>query len=107
MIYINGLFCEIEKCQELGVKFSENAFSCLLFANDFVGLANTESPLQELIHIIHNYSKHWHFEANVNKCAVVISSKVGEVSGGWVGGGESLPVLDSYCYLWIEFSSDG
>ena len=27
--------------------------------------------------------------------------------GGWVWGGENLPIVDSYCYLRIEFSSDG
>ena len=26
--------------------------------------------------------------------------------GGWVGGGESLLIVDSYCYLGIVFSSD-
>ena len=30
-----------------------------------------------------------------------------KVSGGWVWGGESLLVLNSYCCLGIEFSSDG
>ena len=41
------------------------------------------------------------------KCAVVIFSKVGKVSGGWVWSGESLPVLNSYGYLGMKFSSDG
>ena len=74
-IYINGLLCEIEKCPELGVKFSENTMSGLLFADDFVGLAETGSALQKLIDIVHNYSKRWRFEANVKKCAVVIFQK--------------------------------
>ena len=34
-------------------------------------------------------------------------SKLGEVSGGLVWDGESLSILDSYCYLEIEFSSVG
>ena len=33
-------------------------------------------------------------------------SKAGKDCGGWFWGGESLPILDSYCYLGIEFSSD-
>ena len=65
LIYINGLLCEIEECLELGVELSENTLSGLLFANDFVGLAETGSALQKLIDIVHNYSKHWHFESNV------------------------------------------
>ena len=38
-------------------------------------------------------------------------SKTGRGSGKWVWGDESLPnldsYLDSYCYLGVEFSSDG
>ena len=79
LIYINGLLCEIEKFPELGVKFSENILSSLLLADDFVGLVETESALQKLIDILHNYSKHWRLESNVKKCAVVIFSKVGKV----------------------------
>ena len=77
LIYINGLLCEIENCSELGVKFSENTLSSLLFANDFVGLSETGSVLQKLVDIVHNCSKRWCFDANVRKCAVVLSSKVG------------------------------
>ena len=62
LIYINGLLCEIEKCPELGVKFSENTLSSCLFDNYFVGLAETGSALQNLIDIVHNYSKPWLFK---------------------------------------------
>ena len=81
--------------------------SGLLFADDFVGIAETGSALQSLVDIVYKYSKRWRFEANVKKCAVVIFSKLGKVSGKWVWGDESLPVLNSYCYLGVEFSSDG
>ena len=107
LIYIDGLLCEIEKCPELGVKFSESTLSSLLFAKEFVGLSKTGSAFQKIIDIVHNYTKHWRFEGNVKKCAVVIFSKLGKVSSGWVWGGESLSISDSYCYLGIEFSSDG
>ena len=107
LIYINGLLNEIEKSPELGAKFSENKMSGLLFADDFVGIAETGQALQSLINIVHNYSKRWRFEANVKKCAVVVFSKTQTGSGQWVWGSESLPILDSYCYLGIEFSRDG
>ena len=98
---------EIEKCPELGVKFSKNKMSGLLFADDFVGITETGRALQCLIDIVYNYSKRWRFQANVKKCAIVIFSKTGRGSGKWVWGDESLPILDSYCYLGVEFSSDG
>ena len=70
-IYINGLLCEIKEHPELSVKFSENMMFSLLFANDFVGIAETGSALQMSVNIVYNCSKHWQFEANVKKCAIV------------------------------------
>ena len=72
LIYINGLLCEVEKCLELGIKFSENTLSGRLFADDIVGIVKTGSAVQKLLDIAHNYSKCWHFEVNVKNCAVVI-----------------------------------
>ena len=77
--------------------------SGLLFADDFVGLAESGPVLQNLIDIVYDYSKCWRFEANIKKCAVVVFSKLGNHSGKWVWGHESLPVLHSYCYLGVEF----
>ena len=80
---------------ELGVKFSKNTLSGLMFASTFVGIAETGPALQRLIDIVHNYSKCWCFEASVKKCAVVVFSKLGKVSSVWVWAGESLPILES------------
>ena len=75
LIYTNGLLSEIEKCRQVGIKFSENRMSGLMFADNFVGLAETGPALQNLIDVINNYSKHWHFEANMKKSAVAIFFK--------------------------------
>ena len=45
LIYVNGLLSEIEKCQQVDVKFSENTVSGLWFAYDFVRLAETGQAL--------------------------------------------------------------
>ena len=70
--------------------------SGLFFADDFVGIAETGQALQSLIDTVHNYSKRWRFEANVTESG----------SGKWAWGDQSLPILDSYRYLGIEFSSN-
>ena len=49
-----NIVCEIEKCLELGVKFSENTLSDLLFTDGFVEVAETGSALQKIIGIVHN-----------------------------------------------------
>ena len=54
LIYINGLLSGLEKHPELGVKLSNTTMSGILFANDFVGLAETGPALQSLINIAHN-----------------------------------------------------
>ena len=51
LIHVNGLLSEIEKRSQLGVKFSENKLSSLLFADDFVGFAKSGPALQSLIDI--------------------------------------------------------
>ena len=81
--------------------------SGLLFADDFVGLAETGTALQSLIDVVYNCSKRCRFEANVKKSTVVIFSQLENFWSKWVWGQESLPVLDSYCYLVIECSSNG
>ena len=93
---------------ELGVKFSKTKMSGLLFADDYVGLAETRRALQSLIDIVYNYSKRWRFEAILKKkCHCSIFKNRKRISGKWVWGDESLPILDSYCYLGVQFSSDG
>ena len=70
LIYINGLSNEIEKYPELGVKFSKNKMSGLLFVDDFEGIAETGTALQSVIDSVYttcNYSKCWRFEANVKR----------------------------------------
>ena len=72
LIYISSLLVEIEKHSELGIQFSGNTMSGLLFVDDFVEIAETGLTLRCLIGIAYNYSKHWQFEANVKRCAFVI-----------------------------------
>ena len=84
LIYITALLSEIKKYQQVGVKFSENRISGFLFADDFVALAETGPALRSLIDVVYNYSKHWRFEANVKKSAIVIFSKPGNFLDKWV-----------------------
>ena len=88
-----------------------------MFADDFAELAMTWSALPILIAIVHNYSKRWRFQANVKKCAPVVFffPKTGEAfinpdpPTRRMGLGWWRPSCFRflYCYLGIEFSSDG
>ena len=68
LIFIDGLMKEMKSTVPSLPSLELNG---LLFADDFVGLSDSEQGLQALIDVVYAYSKKWHFEANVAKCAVV------------------------------------
>ena len=65
----------------------------LSFADDFVGLSDSKEGLQNMINVVHAYSKKWCFEANVTKCAVVIFRNEKTFDGKWFWGNSALPHL--------------
>ena len=67
------------------LKISNTTISGLLFADDFVGLAETGSGMHTLINNVHNYSKHWRFEANIRKCVAVIFQNQGNFLASGLG----------------------
>ena len=80
LIFIDGLMKEIERTVP---SLPSLEFNGLLFADDFVGLSDSEQGLQALIDVIYAYSKKWRFEANVAKCAVVVFRNEKELDGAW------------------------
>ena len=76
----------------------------LLFVDDFVGLSNSEQGLQALTEVVYAYSKKWHFEADVAKCAVVVFRNEKELDGAWTWGDSVLPHLNNYTYLGLRFT---
>ena len=70
----------------------------MLFADDFVGLSDSEQGLQALIDVVYAYSKKWRFEANVAKCAVVVFRNEKKLDGTWTWGDSVLPHLNYYTY---------
>ena len=64
----------------------------LLFADDFVGVSNSEEELQRLINVAHAYCCKWRLKANVSKSAVVVFARE-LVEGSWNWGEHALPRL--------------
>ena len=54
----------------------------MLFADDFVGVSNSEEELQRLINVAHAYCCKWRLKANVSKSAVVVFARE-LVEGSW------------------------
>ena len=75
----------------------------MLFADDFVGVSNSEEELQRLINVAHAYCR---LKANVSKSAVVVFARE-LVEGSWNWGEQALPRLTKYTYLGVDFTSNG
>ena len=105
-VFINDLLVEV---QETGLGIQLNGGSSiggLLFADDFVGITDSREKLQKLIDVVHKYCNRWRLRANVGKCAVMVFSR-NSVGGSWMWGEHSIPLVSNYCYLGIDFASDG
>ena len=105
-VFINDLLVEV---QEAGLGLQLNSGSSiggLLFADDFVGITDSKEKLQKLIDVVHKYCNRWRLRANVCKCAVMVFSR-NSVGGSWMWGEHSVPLVSNYCYLGIDFASDG
>ena len=76
----------------------------MLFADDLVGLRDSKEGLQNMINVVHAYSKKWRFEANVT---VVVFRNEKTIDGEWFWGNSTLPHLDNYKYLGVKFTYNG
>ena len=101
LIFVDGLMKEIESKVSSLPSLQLNG---LLFADDFVGLSDSKEGLQDMINVVHAYSKKWRFEANVNKSAVVVFRNEKTFDGEWFWGNFTLPHLDNYKYLGVKFT---
>ena len=66
-VFINGLLREVEEA-EIGI----DLLGGLLFADDFVGVSESNDQLQTLIDVVHAYCWKWRLKANVSKSAVIL-----------------------------------
>ena len=105
-MFINGLLKEVEQAG-FGVELSDGStIGGMLFADDFVGVSNSEEELQRLINVAHAYCCKWRLKANVSKSAVVVFARE-LVEGSWNWGEQALSRLSKYTYLGVDFTSKG
>ena len=94
---------EVEQT-ELGIQLSSGkTVGGMLFADDF---SDSKESLQKLLDVVYSYCSKWRLRANVSKSAVMVFSKVA-INGCWQWGEYSLPIVSSYSYLGIDFSTNG
>ena len=69
---------------------SGKRISGMLFADDFVGVSESEEDLQKLIDVVYKFCNRWRLKANVSKSAVLVFSR-SIVEGNWMWGKHKLP----------------
>ena len=77
-----------------------------LFADDFVGVSESNDQLQTLIDAVHAYCRKWRLTANVNKSAVMVFTRE-SVDGVWKWGEHVLPRVSKYTFLGVDFTNTG
>ena len=107
-VFSNDMIKAVETTKQ-GVKVGEDMVSGLMFADDFVGLAETPEGLQTQIEKALEYTRKWRITANINKSAVLICNEDNKnpVEFKWKWGEEELPIVDQYTYLGVEISKNG
>ena len=105
-VFINDLLKVVDEAN-VGIPLSNGKkLGGMLFADDFVGVSESEEGLQQLIDAVRGYCNKWRLRANVNKSAVMVFSKQA-VKSQCKWGEHDLPVVSSYRYLGIDFASNG
>jgi hypothetical protein len=91
-VFIDELLTEVEQAG-LGIQISDGRrIGGMLFADDFVGVSDSEEDLQKLIDVVHAYCQKWRLKANVSKSAVVVFAR-STVEGKWKWGEHDLHIL--------------
>ena len=102
-VFINDMIRAVETTKQ-GVKVGEDMISGLMFADDFVGLAETPDGLQEQMEKALEYTGKWRITANINKSTIGVCNEDNKnpVEFKWKWGEEELPIVDQYTYLGVD-----
>ena len=80
----------------------------LLYADDTVVMAESQSELQKALNAVHNYCMEWNLTVNVDKTKIVVFSR-GKLRNKpvFIYGDRELETVDSYVYLGVTFNYNG
>ena len=80
----------------------------LMFADDIVVFTTDKSSLQSQLNSLYDYTDKWGLKINVNKSKICIFEKrKTDCNFVWDIAGETLEIVDEFCYLGIKFYRTG
>ena len=104
-IFINDL---LDKIRPIRVEGIPEGIKGLMFADDTVILADSESDLNQKLTLIDKWMKENHMEINPSKCGIMdikSNDNTNLLGGAILFNGEEIPIVDTYTHLGIEFNS--
>ena len=104
LCYINGLLCELEKCN-YGLNLGNIHLPCITSADDMVLLNLSKQGLDRMLDICHAYSRKWLFEYNSKKCSVIVFNEskreFAMTKRKWFIGSEQIDESEGYTHLGV------
>ena len=104
-LYISELAKEI-KNMKLGIKFSRQLFSMLLYADDIVLLSNKETDLQLMLNKVSTWCKLWRLKVNEGKTKILHFNRGNtkqRSSFTFMYNGVQLNIVPDYKYIYIIY----
>ena len=104
-VYLNDLTREI-KGLNAGINVNGRDVSILLYADDIALVAASEENLQEMLHVLHNWSLKWCINVNKTKSKIVHfrQSRVDQSNFEFKCGTSVFDYVSSYKYLGVTMS---
>uniref|UniRef100_A0A146M389 Retrovirus-related Pol polyprotein LINE-1 n=3 Tax=Lygus hesperus TaxID=30085 RepID=A0A146M389_LYGHE len=98
-LYVNDLVQELEG----GVRLGTACIKILMFADDFVLVAETVVGLQRNINILENYCETWGLQVNMSKSKIMVFRRGGRLAAreSWTFKGQGIEVVNTYTYLGV------
>ena len=104
IFFINDLVSHL-KDLNLGIDVDGEKICILLYADDFVLLANSEQDLQSLLNATYTWCNKWHLKLNTTKTKVIHfrEKRKRQTSSQFIYGRHKIDIVTSYKYLGVIF----
>ena len=108
-IFINDLIDDLDRQSIDPPKLGNLRVNCLLYADDLVLMAESQTGLQKLMDTLENFTKQWHMQINTSKTKCLTFSRGRKPTNPtpMYIGNILIQRCNSYCYLGTVFTESG
>ena len=106
-IYINDLPKQLNKAKTSSIQLGSEEVNCLMYADDIVILAKSETDMKAYLHQLNKFCKKWRLSINTNKSKILIINRPKNTNFNFKIDKNKIEEVDSYCYLGITINKTG